>query len=69
MIFQTILPQEIVWADRDSSTDRRFFARYRGIPVLLEPAENGNYRICQLLSTDPDHFLDPSLAPGTLIYR
>jgi len=42
-------------------------AAVAGVPVLVTPAGGGWARIERLLSTDPDHFLDPRFQPGALV--
>ncbi|WP_112180898.1 MULTISPECIES: YlzJ-like family protein [Paraliobacillus] len=35
--------------------------------MLVDSLDNGKYRIVQLLSTDPQDYLSPSLTPGEII--
>ena len=39
---------------------------YQGIPVIVEVGNN-ELTIKQILSTDPQHFLNEEVAPGTKI--
>lgn len=40
---------------------------YRGVKVLVHPVADGRARLVRILCTDPNSYLDPGLAPGTII--
>ncbi|KKB38918.1 hypothetical protein QY97_01161 [Bacillus thermotolerans] len=39
---------------------------WKGIPLMVERAEN-QYKVIRIMSTDPVHYLDESIAPGQFI--
>lgn len=66
MILYTIVPPEELF-DEDVEPVASVEASIHGTPALVTPIGEGKARIERLLSTDPDHFLDPALQPGTIV--
>lgn len=54
-----IFPQE---------NDDTFLMTYNGQTVVCRETENGSVQVVQLLSTDPQHFLNQAFSPGTTIF-
>ncbi|WP_170007357.1 YlzJ-like family protein [Bacillus fonticola] len=69
MILYTTMPDDLVYADNlfDASTGRssQEVRNFQGIPVLVEREATGQYRVVQVLSTDPNHYLTNTCTPGT----
>lgn len=66
MILYTVVPPEELFDDDDELTVP-IVAAVNGTPALVTPLGEGKARIERLLSTDPDHFLDPALQPGVIV--
>ncbi len=65
MILYTVVPPELVW---EEEAERRFVeVRVGGVLLLAEPLDGTTGRIERILSTDPGHFLDPALQPGSTV--
>lgn len=65
MILYTVVPPEEVWED---GPERRFVeVEVEGVRVLAEPIDAASGRVERILSTDPNHFLNPALQPGSTI--
>lgn len=66
MIIYTPMPLEIVL---DGVQQNRCYKEIQvdGVKLQVEELQNGQYRINQLLSTDPSDFLNPKFQPGNLI--
>ncbi len=63
----TIVPPEFVWQNSDRISAPKELT-YRGQKVLAEPLSRpGEYRLVQLISSDPALFLSPDFQPGTII--
>ena len=63
----TIIPFELIFQGTDDLSAPKEL-EYRGQRVLVSPLpELGEFRIVQLISTDPDLFLHPDFQPGTVI--
>jgi len=66
MLLYTVVPPEEIFFGDDEAPEP-VAAAVAGVPVLVTPAGGGWARIERLLSTDPDHFLDPRFQPGGLV--
>ena len=65
MVLYTIVPPEELFFDDEPAASVE--AAVNGVPMLVVPLGDGLARIERLLSTDPDHFLDPRYQPGSLV--
>jgi len=62
----SIIPNEEIWAEDVQS--RTFCEMVIGdCKMLVEQLQNGQGRIERILSTDPQHYLDPRYQPGQII--
>lgn len=59
----TIIPEDTVLEGIDQQRDYQY-KHYMGKDVIVESQENGKGIIVQLLSTDPNDFLNQLLSPG-----
>ena len=73
MMLYTIVPVEAIF-DEEESTGTGVFnpttpimIRRNGIDLLVEQLPGGEYRIQQLISTDPRDFLNPKWQPGSIL--
>ncbi|HHW99346.1 MAG TPA: hypothetical protein GX738_06920 [Firmicutes bacterium] len=63
----TIVPPEVIWQNSDKITAPQELI-YRGQKVLAEPLpQPGEFKLVQLLSSDPALFLNSAFQPGTII--
>jgi hypothetical protein len=67
MILYTTMPQELVFQTQESEFGKQEIIQYEGIPLLVERDENQSYRVIQVMSTDPKHFLDNRCTPGLIL--
>ncbi|CQR47641.1 hypothetical protein BN1058_01968 [Paraliobacillus sp. PM-2] len=67
MILYTPLDYNDVFATNQEQYDKQKLIEVEGRSMLVDCLENGNYRIIQLLSTNPQDFLEESLQPGEVI--
>jgi YlzJ-like protein len=67
MTLYTIVPEEHIFPVATSSFSNTYQIYYDGIPVVVERQEEGSFRITQILSTDPAHYLNESVQPGTCL--
>lgn len=67
MILYTTMPQELVFQTISSEYEKKMVVEYDGIPLLVEKDEEQNYRVIQIMSTNPNHFLDDRYSPGTIL--
>ncbi|NLG80221.1 MAG: hypothetical protein GX492_10460 [Firmicutes bacterium] len=66
MILYTVLPLELVLEGIDR--ERTFTnVEINGINVVVEQVSANEAVIVRIISTDPQHFLDPSLQPGSRV--
>ncbi|WP_164215510.1 YlzJ-like family protein [Virgibacillus sp. YIM 98842] len=67
MILYTPLSQEDIFPTANSSYNNRQFISYEGRSVYAEQMEDGSYQLLQLMSTDPQDFLDEKFTPGSIL--
>lgn len=67
MILYTMMPQELIFPTREEEYGKHTLLKYKGIPLLAEAGADNSYTVVRILSTDPQHFLDPDCTPGTKI--
>ncbi|MDC3416344.1 YlzJ-like family protein [Aquibacillus salsiterrae] len=65
MILYTPLSEFDIFPTDQASYTNRQMIDVDEMTVEIEHIEQGSYRITQLLSTNPQHFLNQSLTPGT----
>lgn len=71
VLLYTIVPEHVVF-DPDDDEGEGAAMRYvgpldGGAFVLVEPVGDGMGRIVRWVSSNPRHYLDPSLEPGRLV--
>lgn len=62
------MPLEAVLEKREKENTGYREIRYKGALLMLEPLGMSGGRIVRVISTNPAHYLDPSLQPGTIIH-
>lgn len=67
MILYTMMPQELVYPTAAEEYGQQFLVSYQGVPLIVEPTIDHTYQVIRIVSTDPQHFLNESLLPGTKI--
>ncbi|WP_368654875.1 YlzJ-like family protein [Ornithinibacillus sp. 4-3] len=67
MILYTPLSMEEIFPATDSSTTQ--LIQYEGKHCYAEPLEDGQYKLVQLLSTNPHDFLEVNYMPGRVITK
>ena len=63
----TIVPPELVWEGIEREPKKLQQIQWHNAQVLIEPIDFGRGRVVQVLSTEPNDFLRPDLAPGAII--
>jgi hypothetical protein len=67
MILYTTMPQELIFPASESEFSKQTMIQYEGIPLLVETDENHDYRVIQVMSSDPSHYLDARCCPGSVL--
>jgi hypothetical protein len=67
MILYTMMPHEQVFPYSEEEAINQVLISYNGIPLMAEWTENNEYRIVRVMSTDPNHYMDPICRPGSTI--
>lgn len=65
MIMWTIVSDEILWQQEETSQPRQLELRLGSRVLLLEVDQGGNARVSRLISSDPSDYLDPKFQPGS----
>ncbi|WP_442600890.1 YlzJ-like family protein [Paenibacillus sp. KN14-4R] len=67
MIHFSVIPQEQIWEGFDSYQPKFSITQVAGLQMEVEPVGVGLGRIVRIYSPDPQHYLNPLYAPGTII--
>ncbi|WLD95209.1 YlzJ-like family protein [Alkalihalobacillus sp. AL-G] len=67
MILYTVMPHEFMFESKLSDYEKQSVIELNGVPVMVERMEDQNCRIVRMMSTDPTHFMNPNLQPGTIL--
>jgi YlzJ-like protein len=67
MIHYTPLSEHEIFPTSEEDYGNRQCISYDGKPVYVDKNEDGTYQLVQLLSTDPQDFLNERYLPGTFI--
>ncbi|KIL41395.1 hypothetical protein SD70_07005 [Gordoniibacillus kamchatkensis] len=67
MILYTPMPLERVFEGIEELEANTFTATVGGVEMELQPAGERQARIVRLLSPNPQHYLRPEHAPGSLV--
>jgi len=68
MILYTTLPRELIFDYHENqplNTEETIL--YNGIPLLVNKTNQQEFQVIRVLSTNPQHFLDPRCTPGSII--
>lgn len=63
MVLYTPLSQSDIFPE-DSSSSNRQCITYQGKTLYVEESKDGSYELLQLMSTDPQDFLNTNFSPG-----
>jgi hypothetical protein len=67
MIHYTPLCESDIYPTNEADYATRKCMTYEGKTVFADKNVNGEYQLVQLLSTDPQDYLDERFNPGTII--
>ncbi|MGJ7921004.1 YlzJ-like family protein [Neobacillus sp. LXY-4] len=67
MILYTMMPHELVFPVETYEDSQAKLITYQGVPIIVEKTEENQYRVVRIVSTDPQHYLNDRLCPGTKI--
>ncbi|AXI09135.1 hypothetical protein CV093_09945 [Oceanobacillus sp. 143] len=67
MILYTPLAITDIYPDISNTFENRTYIEYEGKLIAVDKNTDGSYQMIQLLSTDPQDFLNDNYAPGTII--
>ena len=67
MILYTPLSESDIFPTTDNTYANRQCVTYEGRTVFVEKNNNGEYQLVQLLSTDPQDYLNDKYTPGSII--
>lgn len=67
MLLYTIVPEEIVFKRSEDEIESTQEIVYGGKKMLVYPVGFKQFQVVQLISSDPNDFLDTELQPGSVI--
>lgn len=67
MILYTPLCQTDIFPTNEDSFTTYQYVNYQGKLLFVEEVDKGSYELLQLLSTDPQDYLNKTYSPGTIL--
>ncbi|WP_409305480.1 YlzJ-like family protein [Peribacillus sp. SCS-155] len=67
MILYTMMPHEQMFPAETEVYTNTVCLKYNGIELMATRDENNGYKVERIISTDPAHFLNSSVQPGSFI--
>jgi hypothetical protein len=67
MILYTPLSQEEIFYNEEEAKVKRTVVSHEGKMFYVDKYSNGEYRLAQLLSSNPNDYLSESFRPGSLL--
>lgn len=67
MMLYTMMPEELIFPTMEQEYSKHKVVAINGVSLLVNEAEQGEYSIVRVMSTDPTHFLDNRFSPGQKI--
>jgi hypothetical protein len=67
MILYTMMPHELIFPCETEEYSKQQLISYQGIPLLADVSDPQNIQVIRILSSDPQHFLDDRICPGSKI--
>ncbi|WP_261132944.1 YlzJ-like family protein [Bacillus sp. Marseille-Q3570] len=69
MILYTSMPNELVFNTANEDYEKHAMIEMNGVSMMVEHLDGNQCRIVNLLSTDPNHYLNPNFQPGTILKK
>lgn len=63
----TPLSEADIFPSSEKEFSNRHCVSYQGKELYVEQTEDGSYQLLQLLSTDPQDFMNSNYIPGTIL--
>lgn len=67
MILYTSMPEELIFPVQSSDYESVSTIEVNGLQMVVRQAEQNQFEIVRILSTNPQHFLDEQYSPGQKI--
>ncbi len=67
MIHYTPLSEHDIYEDDPTSYEKQHIVSLNGKSMKVNQMDDGSYQLVQLLSTDPQDYLDQRYIPGTIL--
>lgn len=65
MILYTMMPEELVFPMEAADYGKQQVVMQNGVPLLVEMEEGNSCRVLRVMSSDPNHYMQETIAPGT----
>lgn len=67
MILYTMMPQDLIFPIDAEAYGKQKMVYRQGVPLLVEAVDQQNVQVVRILSSDPQHYLDAAICPGSKI--
>jgi hypothetical protein len=62
-----MMPQELIFATEAVTASKQLMIHFDGVPLLVEMTDSQDVQVIRVLSTDPQHYMDDRICPGSKI--
>ncbi|GAB4072613.1 hypothetical protein GCM10028778_03950 [Barrientosiimonas marina] len=66
-MLHTPLATTDIFPDSSEAFEKRLCVSYKGKQLYVEKMDDGSYQVLQLLSSDPQDFMNSDYLPGTML--
>ena len=67
MIIYSIVPSEVIFEQRQETTEKKRYISYQGETLEVTPVSENRYRVNRIISTCLKTYLDPRIQPGAIL--
>ncbi|TDQ39703.1 YlzJ-like family protein [Aureibacillus halotolerans] len=67
MILYTSMPEELIFQPDEKVFQNRMTLQVGGCSLLVEKTTEAQFRVVQVLSSDPSHYLMEAYTPGQIL--
>ncbi|GAA0445052.1 hypothetical protein GCM10008983_23170 [Lentibacillus halophilus] len=67
MILYTPMSEMDIFPESEAEMSKRHCVSHNGKQLYVEELNDGSYQLLQVLSSDPNDFMDENYTPGTIL--
>ncbi|MEH7419417.1 YlzJ-like family protein [Neobacillus drentensis] len=67
MILYTMMPNELIFPIEQMEESKQKLITYQGVSMVVEQTDSDYFEVIRILSSDPQHYLNQQIRPGSKI--